>query len=62
LLFVRRVLIGVRPLRFTPGIVVNAGNRNSTTVGIDPNGMAAILETVLGLRGAAGEQKCGNSQ
>jgi hypothetical protein len=56
------VLIVLRALRFLGGIVIDAGNRDGTAIRVDPNGVAPILKLVLRLRGAARQQKHGNSQ
>jgi hypothetical protein len=46
------------------GIIVDAGNMNRASIGIDGDGAAAILESVLGLRGgeAARQQEHGDSE
>jgi hypothetical protein len=46
------------------GIIVDAGNMNRAAIGIDGDGAAAVLKTVLGLRGgeAARQQQHGDSE
>jgi hypothetical protein len=56
------VIVVARALALSPGIVVDAGNLHRTAIGIDANGLPAIAEVVLGLRGAARQQQRGDSQ
>jgi hypothetical protein len=51
-----------RSLSSPPGVVIDTGDRNRSTVRIDPNGSPAIFEGVLRLRGGAGQQECGDSK
>jgi hypothetical protein len=56
------IIVVARPLALSAGIIVDAGNLHRTAIGIDANGLPAIVEVVLGLRGAARQQKRGDSQ
>ena len=44
------------------GIIVDAGDLHGSAVGIDADGVAAIFESVLGLRGGGRQQQRGDSQ
>jgi hypothetical protein len=56
------VIVIARAFALPPGIIVDAGNLHRTAIGIDADGLPAIVEGVLGLSGAARQQKRGDSQ
>jgi hypothetical protein len=55
-------VVVARAFALPPGIIVDAGNLYRAAIGIDANGFPTIVEVVLGLRGAARQQKRGDSQ
>jgi hypothetical protein len=55
-------VVVARAVALSAGIIVDAGNLYRAAIGIDANGLPAIVEVVLGLRGAARQQKRGDSQ
>jgi hypothetical protein len=54
--------LATRALGLLAGIVEDAGDRNGATVRIDCDGAAAIVERVLGVRGAAHQQEHGDTE
>jgi hypothetical protein len=63
LLALRLGFIALGALGLAAGIIVDAGNLDGATIGIDADGAPAILERVLGLRRSCGrEQNRGDRQ
>jgi hypothetical protein len=56
------VRIALGALRSPGSVVIDAGDRNSAAVRIDADGLTAVVELVLSLRGAARQQDDGYRQ